>query len=544
MTSFAATTTHGPRSGVRARLTNLPIARKLLAGFLAVTALMLVVGVVGVTQLAKSNARLAYMDSEVLAAAATLRDMNTHFESLRFRVADLAVTPDEEEKRVIDDRIVELDALLDGSIDAYTSTDMTGREEQVAVIERALAEYREVRDAEILPLARDNDLDAFVEARAAKITPLTAEISTAIDELVAIEDQAAAETVAASVSAYESARATIITLLVVATVVSVALALVTGRAVSRPLSETVHVLQGLAEGRLDQRLPVRGTDEVGLMAQALNTALDMLTEALTNISGSSGSLASASEELSAVSAQMSGTAEQSADQAGTISAAAEQVSVNVQTVAAGTEQMSASIQEIAHSASSASSIASDAVQTASEANATVAKLGRSTAEIGAVLKVITSIAEQTNLLALNATIESARAGEAGRGFAVVANEVKELAHQTGQATGDITRRIEAIQADSAEAGIAIASISAVIEAINDSQSTIAAAVEEQTVTTNEMSRSVSEAAGGASDIARSMSTVARAAAETTAGAGGTAEAAGQLAQMAAELQQLVGRFRF
>ena len=533
-----------PRTGLRARLTSLPIARKLLAGFLAVTALMVVVGVVGVNQLAKANERLEYMNSEVLTSASTLRDMNTDFESLRFRMADLAVTPDDEGQRLIDDRIVELDGLLDESLDAYTSTDMTGREEQVAVIERALAEYRRVRDAEILPLARENDLDAFVEVRAAKIAPLTAEISTAIDELVVIEDQAADDTVASSVSAYEFARATIIALLVVATVVSVALALIIGRAVSRPLTETVHVLQGLAEGRLDQRLPVNGTDEVGLMARALNTALDMLTEALTKISASSGSLASASEELSAVSAQMSGTAEQSAGQAGTISAAAEEVSANVQTVAAGTEQMSASIQEIAHSASSASSIASEAVQTASEANSTVAKLGRSTAEIGAVLKVITSIAEQTNLLALNATIESARAGEAGRGFAVVANEVKELAQQTGQATGDIARRIEAIQADSAEAGVAIASISAVIEAINASQSTIAAAVEEQTVTTNEMSRSVAEAAGGASDIARSMSSVAQAAAETTAGAGGTADAAGELAQMAADLQQLVGRFRF
>jgi len=544
MTSPAVTTTHGPRSGLRGTLTNLPIARKLLAGFLAVTALMLVVGVVGVTQLAKSNERLAYMDSELLTAASTLRDINTDFESLRFRMADMAVTPDDEGQRVIDDRIVELDALLDEAVDAYTSTDMSGREEQVAVIERDLAEYRQVRDAEILPLARENDLDAFVELRAAKIAPLTAEIGTAIDELVAIEDQAAEDSVAASVSAYELARTTIIALLVVATVVSVVLALIIGRAVSRPLTETVHVLQSLAEGRLDQRLPVNGTDEVGLMARALNTALDMLTEALTKISASSGSLASASEELSAVSVQMSGTAAQSADQAGTISAAAEQVSANVQTVAAGTEEMSASIQEIAHSASSASGIAAEAVRAASEANCTVAKLGRSTAEIGAVLKVITSIAEQTNLLALNATIESARAGEAGRGFAVVANEVKELAQQTGQATGDITRRIEAIQADSAEAGVAIASISAVIESINDSQSTIAAAVEEQTVTTNEMSRSVAEAAGGASDIARSMSTVAQAAAETTAGAGGTADAAGELAQMAADLQQLVGRFSF
>ncbi|WP_311774237.1 MULTISPECIES: methyl-accepting chemotaxis protein [unclassified Nostoc] len=111
-----------------------------------------------------------------------------------------------------------------------------------------------------------------------------------------------------------------------------------------------------------------------------------------------------------------------------------------------------------------------------------------------------AIAGQTNLLALNATIEAARAGDAGRGFAVVANEVKELAKQTANATEDISQRIEAIQTDTTSAVQAITQITDIINQINDFQSTIASAIEEQTTTTNEISRNIiAEAAKGTSE---------------------------------------------
>jgi methyl-accepting chemotaxis protein len=206
--------------------------------------------------------------------------------------------------------------------------------------------------------------------------------------------------------------------------------------------------------------------------------------------------------------------------------------------------MTASIREIASSAADAAGVASRAVTAARSTNEAVSKLGESSAEIGNVIKVITSIAEQTNLLALNATIEAARAGEAGKGFAVVAGEVKELAQETGKATEDIGRRIEAIQSDTTAAVAAISEISQIIASINDSQTTIATAVEEQTATTNEMGRNVTEAATGAHEIARNMAVVASAAADATRGAADTAQAAGELAHMAAQMQQLVGQFRY
>ena len=252
-------------------------------------------------------------------------------------------------------------------------------------------------------------------------------------------------------------------------------------------------------------------------------------------------LASSAQELTSVSQNMASNSEETAAQANVVSAAAEQVSRNVGTVASAAEEMGASIKEIAKNANDAARVATSAVKVAEKTNAIVTKLGESSAEIGNVIKVITSIAQQTNLLALNATIEAARAGEAGKGFAVVANEVKELAKQTAKATEDIGGRIFTIQSDTKSAVDAISQIGSIIGQIHDIQSSIASAVEEQTATTSEITRSVTEAALGTREIAQNVLGVAEAARCTTEGAAHTRSSADELARLATELQQLVAR---
>jgi methyl-accepting chemotaxis protein len=265
--------------------------------------------------------------------------------------------------------------------------------------------------------------------------------------------------------------------------------------------------------------------------------LRQITGSLTAISKG---LETASQKLTGVSHAMSANAEETSSQATMVSTSSHQVNMSVQTVATGTEEMTAAIREISRSTADSVRVAESAVRKAEQTNANVAKLSLSSEEIGNILKLITSIAEQTNLLALNAAIEAARAGEAGKGFAVVANEVKELARETAKATDEISRKIAAIQVDTKGAIGAITEVGNIIRQINDIQNTVASAVEEQTVTTNEIAKNISEAARGTSEISSNITGVASAAQSTATGANDTRKAAEELSRMLLQLQSVIG----
>jgi len=314
--------------------------------------------------------------------------------------------------------------------------------------------------------------------------------------------------------------------------------------ITRGLDSFSKQFRQMAEANdLTSRVDEKRKDEIGELGKYLNAFVEKVRQILDDIAQASGKVSSASGNLSITSQQITANSLETSAQAQVVSQATARVSQNLQTVATGAEEMGASIKEIAKNATEAAKVATSAVKVAETTTTTVTKLGESSNEIGQVIKVITSIAQQTNLLALNATIEAARAGEAGKGFAVVANEVKELAKETAKATEDISRKIEAIQTDTKAAVEAIASISGVINQVNDISSTIATAVEEQNATTNEMSRNVSEAAQGSGEITTNIAGVAEAAESTSRGAGDTQKAAQQLVETSAELRRLVAQFK-
>jgi methyl-accepting chemotaxis protein len=358
---------------------------------------------------------------------------------------------------------------------------------------------------------------------------------------------------------------------VIAAVLVVLAALFVSNRIARPLRQAVSVIQEIAKGDLTRSIDVRTRDEVGDMAQALNSMAGTLRKTMLGITDTAGTLsksavhlqataaqlASGAEETTSQSAAVAGAAEKMASNMNGVAASTEQMSMNVKTVSAAVEEMTTSISEVARNAEQAATVADQAAQLAATSNANIDKLGNAADEIGKVIEVIQDIAEQTNLLALNATIEAARAGDAGKGFAVVATEVKELAKQTASATEDIRRRIEGIQSSTGETVRAIGEISEVIRNVNEVSRTIASAVEEQSITTREIAQNVAQSSSAAdvvsSGVAQSAASgqeisanivgVDRAARQTAEGAAQTQSAGNDLTRLAEELQSLVGQFK-
>jgi methyl-accepting chemotaxis protein len=405
------------------------------------------------------------------------------------------------------------------------------------------AEFMRVIESEYVPAVRRGDQEAARLIADGTLKPLYEQHMKVVLEVVQMATQQTKqeETAALAIARQRSGLVPVLGLVLAAVTLTIGLFL--SRRIVRAIEQLRRVAERTASGDLTSRVPYQGHDELGLLANSTNQMVDSLRSVLSHIGDRAVTLATASEELSSVSTQMIGSAEETSRQASMVSSGSEQISRSVESVSVSVEEMIASIQEISKNTSEAARVATVAAGEADITNAAVNKLGASSGEIGKVVQVINTIAQQTNLLALNATIEAARAGEAGKGFAVVANEVKELASETATATKDISRKIEAIQADTLDAIQAIGKISETIQQIKDISNSIATALEQQLATSGEIGRNLTEAARGSGEISAGIVKVAEIARDTAGSSENTQKAAEELARLAAELRGLTQRFR-
>jgi methyl-accepting chemotaxis protein len=351
------------------------------------------------------------------------------------------------------------------------------------------------------------------------------------------------------------------------------LAIYFGQRIANSIARMTHAMQKLALGDFSVVLPGLGrSDEVGDMAQAVETfkieakkraedEADAKVKQELNVAaarkadmrkladefeGAIGriidTVSAASAELETAASTLTATAERSQQLTTVVAVASDDASANVQLVASATEQMSSSVNEISRQVQSSAKIASEAVEQAQATNNRVSELSKAAGRIGDVVELINAIAGQTNLLALNATIEAARAGDAGRGFAVVASEVKALAQQTAKATGEISEQISGIQNATRESVSAIKAIGSTIGRMSEIASTIASAVEEQGVTTQEISRNVRQAAQGTMQVSSNISDVQRGTGETGVASSKVLSAAQSLSSQSYRLKADVATF--
>ncbi|WP_433717977.1 methyl-accepting chemotaxis protein [Actinoplanes sp. CA-051413] len=540
------TTVIAPTQPARGRrsFADLSVNLKVLSAVAVAALVALIVGINGIRSLseASNSAQLIYTSN--VASINAVGDLRAAATQARSDLANQALSPDAASVTKFTQAFMKDLDLFSTAMAAYRASGPAGDPAVTEKVQTTWNAYIKIAQEEMLPTGAKNDFVTWSKLRDTKTLPLLTSLFADVSTLDQAEVDDAARNAAAAKSGYESSRTTAILTLIIGVLLALALGALVARRIVQALTKVKAVCDALAAGDLTRTSGLTSRDEPGQMGRALDAAVGRLRQTVTTIDGSAASLASASEQMTGTATQIAASAEEASAQAQAVSAAAEQVSRSVDTVSAGSEEMGASIREISQNATEAARVAEEAVSVTAATSATMGKLGESSAEIGNVIKVITSIAEQTNLLALNATIEAARAGEMGKGFAVVASEVKDLAQETARATEDISRRVQAIQSDTSGAVLAIEEISAVISRISEFQTTIASAVEEQTATTAEMNRSVAEAATGSGEIAQNITGVAEAARLTSQGVSETQQATAEMARMSTELSSLVATFRY
>nr|WP_265531533.1 methyl-accepting chemotaxis protein [Pseudomonas saponiphila] len=538
-------------------LRTLNIAPRAFLGFALIGCLMLFLGIFALNQMSKIRAATERITQDTLPSIKSVDDFTQLSLRLRVQAYRLLLNRDPQEQQQTLNAINERNRKIDETRTQYLPLISSPDEQAVYDQYVELLTHHRQLEQQLIELSHDNQLDSMQKLLNHELMDSAEKISATLNQLVQINTQYSSTADQEAAAQYRTAVNLVVTLLVLASALTLLFAWRLIRSITLPIANALHAAETIAEGNLSQPIRVDARDEAGRLLQAMLTMQEKLRDTLQRITASAGQLASAAEELNSVTDESArGLTQQNNE---------------IEQAATAVNEMTSAVEEVARNAVSTSEASQNATQSAGDGRdmvqETVAAIERMTGDvqstasligdlanesrdIGKVLDVIRGLAEQTNLLALNAAIEAARAGEAGRGFAVVADEVRALAHRTQQSTSEIERMIGSIQSGTEHAvnsmrnsteraestlniargaGLSLDTINSAIIQINERNLVIASAAEEQAQVAREVDRNLVNI--------RDLSV------QSTTGANQTRSASSELSVLAVDLNNLVTRFQ-
>ncbi|CZT27129.1 methyl-accepting chemotaxis protein [Pseudomonas cerasi] len=535
---------------------NLKVSARAALSFMFIALLLVALGGMSVWKMGEIRETARDIENDALASVVVADRINATMLRLRLEVRRMLSQTNPQDMATTSGMIASLSDELKKQVALYAPFVASDKEGQLFKAVSENTDKALVAFDQVTALIRQN---ATIEALAylsSNVTPVTRLLDDAVNGLVQMNIDEAANSGKESEDSYQSGLTFVIFIIAAATLATIVLAVLFTKSIVTPLRDMLRVNDTIAKGDLRSVITVTGKDEFSDLMRSAQVMQNNLRDTIKLIGDSSTQLASAAEEMNAVTEESSkGLLRQNneIDQAATavnqMTAAVDEVARNA---AAASDAAKASDQSTRTGAARVTSTV-DAIEklskTVQSTSVDVERLAVQSKDISKVLEVIRTIAEQTNLLALNAAIEAARAGEQGRGFAVVADEVRALAHRTQTSTQEIEKMIGDILTGTAqatkamsescdqaggtltiahEAGAALTLIAKAINEINEMNLMIATASEQQA----QVARSVDGNLMSIRDLSIQSAT----------GANQTAAASAELSVLAVDMNKLVARF--